>query len=172
LEESRLEPYNALKTKVRPWISSGKDRFDTLDQLFDCAAALEFKPDDKKPGGQQQQQRQVGETQKGGEKKRNFRPSISEPAENTSGKSNNTSTGNPKSGKSIKPSGGSSANLSPAPWLSKEAYESRKANRQCTRCGSGDHTTSCCTIFTQQHAASQSTNRLRCNEHLHIAEPT
>jgi len=41
---------HALKTKVRPWIPSGKERFDTLDQLFDCAAASEFKPDDKKPG--------------------------------------------------------------------------------------------------------------------------
>jgi len=60
-----------LKLNDRPWISSGKDRFDTLDQLFDCAAASEFKPDDKKPGGQQQQ-RQTGESQKGGNKKRNF----------------------------------------------------------------------------------------------------
>jgi len=126
---------HALKTKVRPWISSNKDRFDTLDQLFDCAAASEFKPDDKKPGGQRQQQRQTGESQKGGDKKRNFRPSISEPTENTSGNSNtsnhsnNSGTGNSKSGKSNKSSGGSRANLSPAPWLSKEIYESRKANR-------------------------------------------
>ena len=29
-----------LKTQVRPWIPSGKDRFDTLDQLFVCAAAF------------------------------------------------------------------------------------------------------------------------------------
>jgi hypothetical protein len=42
---------HAFKTKVRPSISSGKDRFDTLDQLFDCEAALEFKLDDKQPGG-------------------------------------------------------------------------------------------------------------------------
>ena len=42
-----------LKTQARPWISSGKARFDKLDQLFDCAAALEFKPDHNKPGGQQ-----------------------------------------------------------------------------------------------------------------------
>jgi len=52
---------HALHTNVRPWISSGKDRFNTPDQLFYCAAALEFKPDDKKPGAQQQQQRQTGE---------------------------------------------------------------------------------------------------------------
>jgi hypothetical protein len=74
---------HALKMKVRPWISSGKDRFDTLDQLFDCALASEFKPDDKKPGGQQLQRPTV-ESQKGGDKKRNIRPSISEPGENTS----------------------------------------------------------------------------------------
>jgi len=55
---------HALKTKVRPWICSGKDRFDTLDQLFDCAAASEFKPDDKKPGGQQQQQSKHGSLRK------------------------------------------------------------------------------------------------------------
>jgi hypothetical protein len=63
---------HALKIKLRPWISSGKDRFDTLDQLFDSAAASEFKPDDKTPRGQQQQQSHVGEPQKCGEKKRNF----------------------------------------------------------------------------------------------------
>jgi len=60
-----------LKMKVRPLISSSKDRFDTLDQLFDSAAASEFKPNNKKPGGQQQQ-RQTGEFQKGGDKKQNF----------------------------------------------------------------------------------------------------
>jgi len=42
----------ALKMKVRPWISSGKDRFDRLDQLFDCVAASEFILDDNKPRGQ------------------------------------------------------------------------------------------------------------------------
>jgi hypothetical protein len=31
------------------------------------------------------------------------------------------------------------------PWLSKEIYESRKANPQYTRCGSGDHETYLCT---------------------------
>ena len=40
---------HTLKTRVRPWISRGKDRFDTPDQLFDCAAASECKPDDKDP---------------------------------------------------------------------------------------------------------------------------
>jgi hypothetical protein len=43
--------WQAHKTKVRPWISSGQGRFDSLDQLFDCLAASEFKPDDKKAGG-------------------------------------------------------------------------------------------------------------------------
>jgi len=103
---------HALKTKVRPWISSGKDKFDPLDQHFDCVVALEFKPDDKMPGGHQQQ-RQAGESQKGGDKKRKFRPSISEPAASTSANSNNSNnpdTGNSKSVKSNKPSGGSRAN--------------------------------------------------------------
>jgi hypothetical protein len=136
---------HGIKTKVRSLISSGKDRIDTLDQLFDCAAASDFKPDDKQPGGQQQQERQTGESQTGGDKKRNFGPSISEPTDNTSGNSNascnskNSGTGNSRSGKSNKSSRGSRTNISPALWLSKEIYESQKANRQCTRCGSGDH---------------------------------
>ena len=149
---------HALKMNVTPWISSGKDRFETLDQLFDCAAASEFKLDDKKPGGQQQQQWQRGESQKGGDKKRNFRPSISEPTENTSGNSNNSGTGNSKSGKSNKSSGGSRANLSPAPWLSKEIYESRKANRQCTRCRSGDHKTYLCTKYGKSSPPEQNSS--------------
>jgi hypothetical protein len=123
-------------------------------------APSEFKPDDKKPG-RRQQQRQAGESQKGGKKKRNFRPSISKPAESNPGNSNNT--GNSKLGKSNKPSGGSRANLSPAPWLSKEVYESRKANRQCTRCGSGDHKTYLCTKYgksnpPEQHSSNDSGN--------------
>jgi len=36
----------------------------------------------------------------------------------------------------------------------------------------GYHPCSPCMKYTRQHAASQSTNRLRCNEHLYIAEPT
>jgi len=78
---------HALKTKFRPWMYRGKDRLDTLDQLFNCAAASVFKLDDKKPGGQQQQS-ETGESQKDGDKKHNFRPSIFEPVENTSGNSN------------------------------------------------------------------------------------
>jgi hypothetical protein len=63
--------WHPLTMKVRPLISSGKDRFDTVDQLIDSAVASEFNPNDKKPGGQQQQ-RQTGEFQKGGDKKHNF----------------------------------------------------------------------------------------------------
>jgi len=119
---------HSLKTKVRPWISSGKDRFDTLDQILNCAAAPEFTRDDWKLGGQKQQ-RQTGESHKGGDKKCNFCPCISEYAENTSDHSNSAGNGNPsgtgnsKSGKANKSSGGSRADVSPAPWLSKEIYQ-------------------------------------------------
>jgi len=44
---------HALETKVRPWIPKDKDRCETLDELFNCAAASESKPEEKKPGGQQ-----------------------------------------------------------------------------------------------------------------------
>jgi hypothetical protein len=141
---------HTLTTKVRPPISSGKDRFDRPDHLFDCTAASAFQPDDKKPG-RQQQQWQTGESQKDGEKKRNFRPSTLELVENTSGtlnpssNSNNSGAGNSQSGKSNKSSGGSCANLSLARCFSKEIYKSQKAHRQSTLCGSGDHKTYLCT---------------------------
>jgi len=156
VEESWMEPYtawsgpiqhgmgglrHALKMKVRPSISSRKDRLDTFNQLFDCTAASEFKPDDKKPGGQHQN-RQAGESQKGSDKKRDFRASISEPAENTWGSSNiSNNTDNSKSARSRKSNGGSCANLAPLLWLSKEVYECRKASCHCTLCGSRDHMT-------------------------------
>jgi len=72
---------------------------------------------------------------------------------------NSNNTGNSKLGKSNKPSGGSRANLSAAAWLSKEVYESRKANRQCTRCSSGDHKTYLCTKYGKSNPPEQnSTN--------------
>jgi len=89
--------------QVRHWISSGKDSFDPVDQHFDWAAASEYEPDDKKCGGQHE--RNTGVFQKGGDKTCNFLRSISEPIENTScnsytsGNSNNSGTGNSKSGK-------------------------------------------------------------------------
>jgi len=114
--------WHVLQTNVRPWMSSGKEMFDTLDQLSDCTAAPEFKPDDKTPGGKQQQE-QSHESQKGGNEKHNVPPSVCQPATKTSGITNNSNnTGNSKSGKSKKPSGSSSANITPAQWLSKEVY--------------------------------------------------
>jgi hypothetical protein len=64
-------------------------------------------------GGQRKQQRQLGESQNGGDKKCNFRPFISEPAESTSAKSidsDNPDPGNSKPVKSNKPSAGSHVN--------------------------------------------------------------
>jgi len=81
------------------------------------------------PGGQQQQ-RQAGESQKGGDKKRKFRPSISEPAASTSANpnnSNNPDTGNSKSVKSNTPSGGSRANYKQRRGFQRK---STKAERQ------------------------------------------
>jgi len=46
--------WQVLKTKVGPWISSGKHTVDKQDQLFHCGAASEFKPDDNKPYREQQ----------------------------------------------------------------------------------------------------------------------
>jgi hypothetical protein len=61
-------------------------------------------------------------------------------------------------GKSNQSCGGSRANLPPAPWLSKEDYESRKANRQCTRCGSGDRKTYLCTKYGKTNSVEQNSS--------------
>jgi hypothetical protein len=77
---------------------------------------------------------------------------------NSSGHSNNSGTGNSKSGKSNKSNGGSRANLSAALWLSKEIYESRKGNHQCTRCGIGDHKTYLCTKYSNPSPPEQNSS--------------
>jgi hypothetical protein len=111
---------------VRPWISSGIDKLDVLDKFFHFAVASEFKLDDKKPGGQQPQM-QTRESHKGGDMKRNFGPSISGPAEHTSGNNNNSTTGNSNSVNSNRPSGGSRAN-----YIQRCGYQrtSAKAEKQ------------------------------------------
>jgi len=127
--------YEMAWTGMRPglrsriaWLVDG--RFGSIDEVFDRAAAAEYqpRPGHGKAGGQQQQQqqqhRQSGQSSKKGDKKRNFRPSISEPSNND------------KSGKD----GGNRPKLPPAPWASKQLYENRVASKKCTRCG-GDHIT-------------------------------
>ena len=150
--------HHTLKTKVRSWISSRKDRFDTLEQLFNCAVASQVKPDNKTPWGQHLQWL-AWESQKGGNKKCNFRPSISQPAENTSSNSNNyNSTSNSKLGKSCKPSGGSCGSLSSVPWLSKKVYQGRKAYWQCTRCGSRNYNIYLCTNYGKSDPPDQNSS--------------
>jgi hypothetical protein len=93
---------HAVHTNIRPWISRGKVRFCTLDQLFYCVVASDFKLEDKQRGGQPQQRWQAGESPKGGNMQSNFRPSITEPAKNTSSNRNNSGTGYSKCGLSNK----------------------------------------------------------------------
>jgi hypothetical protein len=61
-------------------------------------------------------------------------------------------------GKSNKSSGVSRANLSPAPWLSKEIYESRKAHQQSTHCSSGAHKTYLCTKYGKSSPPEQNSS--------------
>lgn len=132
---------HALKINVKHWILSDKHRFDTFNQYLDCAASSEFKPEDKLPGGQQQL-RQTGESQKGSNRKQNFPPSISEPAEIPSINSNNSyNTGKSNLGQSNGASEGSRANLEPVPGLSNNASEGRNDNAHCTCCCSGANNT-------------------------------
>jgi hypothetical protein len=114
-----------------------------------------------KPGGQRKQESQFGEQQKDGDTIINFNQSHCKPVESISSNSNNYNNSRSKNSKSVKtntPGASYRANVSAAPWLTKEVDESRKGNLQCMCCGSGDNTIYWCTIYTRQHAASQSTN--------------
>ena len=66
---------HARTMRVRQWIPKNHNSFETLDELFDCAAATESKPEEKMPRHQQkQQQRHPNDSFKGSGKKREFRP--------------------------------------------------------------------------------------------------
>jgi len=125
---SGLKEY--LLPKIKPFTDQS-GRFNNIDELFDRAADVESPPKADK----QHQQKQPGET-----RKRNFRPSISESTETTQ-----TNFGN-----SVHPSnssGSNRANLSPAPWQTKEVFEKRRANQQCTRCRSKENMSHKCTKY-------------------------
>jgi len=107
---SGLRP--GLKSKIKP-LTPKNGRCDSMEELFDCAADSEVKPDGKKPQPQQphQQQKQSGESAQQGGKKSNFRPSISEVA------------------KALKPDKSTSDKddkCTPVSWVSPELYETRK----------------------------------------------
>jgi len=129
---SGLKEY--LVPKIKPFTDES-GRFNTIDELFDRAEDVESPPKADKQHQQQHQQTQPGDSKKG-----NFRPSIPKPTETTQ-----TNPGN--SGHPNKSGGGNRANLSPAPWLTKEAYEKRRVNQQCTRCGSKEHKAHKCTKY-------------------------
>jgi hypothetical protein len=107
-------------------------------ELFDRGADSEVKPDGKKPQLQQpqQQQRQSGESSQQGGKKRNFRPSILEPAEVPK-------PDKPKSDKDDK--------CTPAPWVSPELYETRKSEGDLLHWGSPKHNTFRCRKYTRAY---------------------
>jgi len=104
----------------------GCGRFDTLDEFFDKAVALEVTHvENKKPQQQQQQQQQQKQKQsmdsssKGG--RGGYQPSINEPADTTGGYSGQA--GSNRHGKSG--GGGQLSGLPPAPWVSTEMFEGR-----------------------------------------------
>jgi hypothetical protein len=124
-----------LHPKVRPF--NNKDRMiDSIDELFDRAADIETKPQEYGKS----QQRQHGETSYKGGRKRGYRPSISE--------SKDALKEAPKPDKP-KPSGGRKrSDLPPAPWVSSEVYEKRKASGKCSRCA-GDHISLKCPKYSR-----------------------
>jgi hypothetical protein len=122
---------NSLKNKVGR-MTPACSRFDTLDELFDKAAASEVTHVENNNPQQQQQQQQQQQKQptdsfsKGGN--RGYRPSISKPTDTTSG-GKSGQLGTNKHGKSG--GGGQSSGLPPAPWVSMEMFEIRRSTSKC-----------------------------------------
>jgi len=111
--------------------------FDSIDELFDRAADVETKP---QKYDKSQQQRQYGETSYKGGRKCGYRPSISE--------SKDAPKEAPKPDM-LKPSGGGKrSDLPPAPWVSSEVYEKRKASGKCSRCA-GNHMSFKCPRYSR-----------------------
>jgi hypothetical protein len=144
-----------LKNKIGP-MTPKSGRFESIEELFDKAAASEVvhtQSDGKKPGGQQ---KQPESSYKGG--KRTYRPSISDPS-GTTQTEKSSGGGGGKSKKHGKPGGGGNrSNLPPAPWTSKDVYDNRRANQQCTRCGSKDHKTYHCTRYSKPNMPELDSN--------------
>jgi len=141
---------NSLKNNVGS-MTPTCGRFDTLDEFFDQAVASDVTHvKNKKPQQQQQQQQQHQQKQpmdsssKGG--KRVYGPSISEPADTTSG-SKSGHSGSNKHGKSG--GGGQLSGLPPAPWVSMEIFESRRSTGKCLRCRSPNHKASFCPKYSR-----------------------
>ena len=134
---SGLRP--GLKSKIN-LLTPKTRRFDSMEELFDRAADSEVKQDGKKPQPQQpeQQQRQLRESSQQGGKKRNFRPSIFEPAE----------APKPDKSKSDKDD-----KRTPAPWVSPELYETRKSEGKSICCGSPKQKTFRCTKYTRANCS-------------------
>jgi hypothetical protein len=126
-------------------------RFDTLDEFFDKATALEVTHvDNKQPLQQQQQQQQQQQKQptdwssKGG--KFGYRPSISKPA-NTTGGSKSSQLGSNGHGKSG--GGGQSSGLPPAPWVSTDIFTGRLSTGKYLRYGSPNLKANLCPKYSR-----------------------
>lgn len=102
--------------------------FDSMEELCDCAADSEVKPDGNKPQQQQshQQQMQSGESSQSCGKKCNFQLSVSELAEA------------PKPHKSMLDR---DDKVTGARWVALELYETRTSEGKCICPGLLKHTT-------------------------------
>jgi len=145
---------NSLKYKVGLMMPTC-DRFDTLDEFLNTAAASEVTHVEKtkKPQQQQhqqpqqQQQKQPTDLSPTGSKRGN-RPSSSDAADtNSSNSSQWWSNNHSKSG-----GGGWSSALPSARWVSKENFGSRHSAGTCLGRRSRNHTMSFCTKHSQEGA--------------------
>jgi len=125
-----------LHPKVKPFTNED-EMIDSIDELFNRAVDVETQPQKYDTS---QQQRQDGETSYKGGRKRGYRPSISE--------SKDAPKEAPKPDKPKPSGGGKQSDLPPAPWVSSEVSEKRKASRKCSRFA-GDHISFKCPKFSR-----------------------
>lgn len=132
-----LRPH--IRGRIRLFANDITGRFDTIDQMFDKAASAQSNDPTRtksrnEPSPNQQRDR-----------KRRFDGN----SDNNGGGRNGGNTGG-NTGRSWKPTG-SQSRLPPAPWVSFEIMNKRKAAGECGRCGNADHKHYNCPKYSQAH---------------------
>jgi hypothetical protein len=134
-----------IKARIKPLADEETGRFDTIDQLFNKAAASETNYVPKQPENQNQNQQNQqqnagkgrGKRGKGGQQDQSNNP-VPNTQKNPQGQSSNANANTQSNQKSTLP---------PSPWVPTEVFTKRKDAKQCTRCGSDGHFFKTCTKY-------------------------
>jgi hypothetical protein len=133
-----------IRSRIKPFADEETGRFETIDQLFNKAAAAETNYVPKQSENQPTNSgRGRGKRGKGGQPDQSNNPSPN-PQKNPQSQGQSQSQ---SQSQSTKPNTNSKpTNLPPAPWVSTEVFNKRKDEKKCSRCG-GDHFYRQCTTY-------------------------